>query len=488
MRSAFAFLAALLAVGAPYVLLLSTLAVSGAEAAVSPLRAHRKVLQARRPRPEPITSLETGRYSPVTQPNGKFNALSFNDIQPAGLALGFNLSRVVQSAMKMSQHSWEYGTVAQMLLEVYDAPSSVFGSNASASAFPFGKVPRVPISTSPSLTYGKEHITIPSSTSTELIHGDGSAGDPASLGVAATMIGIMEPKYASAAQRQLDHLLRDVPRWPNGAISHREDKAVLWADFMAMVPPFIAFQAVAQNNTELMQTAVEQIALYRDVLRTSPTSAGAGAWQHIVGPEAQSLGIWTTGNAWAAVGMVRVLATMQNWPATADWTAQQKQVRQYIYEILDSAQHFSGLGDSTSSISGSSAIGLDASNGLLRGYLIGGYKGSSDTSATWPGEITGTAGLVASIYRIAILDPPGAAKYIAMADTLRNAVAAAVDPRTGIAKPAMSPYAWWDPQPAPKGSPEGQAMVAMMGAAYRECITASVCSNTATSTSGSSSS
>lgn len=59
---------------------------------------------------------------------------------------------------------------------------------------------------------------------------DGSAADPASLGVVvllANWTGQDGQDYASAAAAQLDYLLNNAPRTPEGAISHREEKTQL---------------------------------------------------------------------------------------------------------------------------------------------------------------------------------------------------------------------------------------------------------------------
>ncbi len=47
--------------------------------------------------------------------------------------------------------------------------------------------------------------------------------------------------YDTAAKNQLNYLLQVAPRAPNGAISHRASEAQLWADFIYMAPPFIAY-------------------------------------------------------------------------------------------------------------------------------------------------------------------------------------------------------------------------------------------------------
>ena len=58
--------------------------------------------------------------------------------------------------------------------------------------------------------------------------GNGAAGDPSSLGVSAVMLGKLDGEYTAAAQETVDALLTYIPRWSNGAISHRPDVAELW--------------------------------------------------------------------------------------------------------------------------------------------------------------------------------------------------------------------------------------------------------------------
>ncbi len=448
--------------------------------------------------------LGVGRYSPALVSLGAFLAigaaaitteplppLTEDQAQPDSLGLSFNLSKVVDQAKVLSTKSWEYGTAAQMLLEVYEPSASVWGTNISSMAFPGGNVPKLDPTTSPSLQYARQFIDTNGSDEVEnaLIKGDGSSGDPASLGVAAIMIGQTERAYASAARRQVNHLLRSVPRWSNGAISHREDKAVLWADWMYMVPPVLAYQAVATNNTDLMTTTVQQITAYREVLRIKKGPI-KGAWRHIVGPEAQSLGAWTTGQAWASLGMARVLATMSLWPNTGTltpnpndtardaarraqeaqaWTNSRELIKGYIYEIFDAVE--ASISDAATRHSG-----LDTTTGLLRGYLMGGDKSTLDLSFLWPGDTTGSSGVAAAMYRMAVLDPTdeGGKKYLSTANALKTAVSAATDPVTGLSGPAMDPLGWWKHDPV-YNSPEGASLVAMMAAAYRDCVQAATC-------------
>lgn len=73
----------------------------------------------------------------------------------------------------------------------------------------------------------------------------GAAADPASLGVSwlndaySTSRQDKKTKLLSYAQREVDYLLKTVPRHDGKAISHRppSEGAQLWDDFVYMVPP-----------------------------------------------------------------------------------------------------------------------------------------------------------------------------------------------------------------------------------------------------------
>ena len=109
----------------------------------------------------------------------------------------------------------------------------------------------------------------------------------------------------------------------------------------------MAYYAVQQNNASLMAATVTQCGLYRDVLKTSEYDN----WQHIIGPQSQDTGLWSTGNGWACYGMVRVLHTLQKWSGSSSMTSEASQLKGWIKEILDGAM----------------LSGFD--NGLLHNYL-----------------------------------------------------------------------------------------------------------------------
>lgn len=64
----------------------------------------------------------------------------------------------------------------------------------------------------------------------------------------------------------MNHLLNTVPRWANGAISHRESNKELWADSVYMVQPSLAYWAVKTDNATLLDMTIEQCNLYHGVL------------------------------------------------------------------------------------------------------------------------------------------------------------------------------------------------------------------------------
>lgn len=144
---------------------------------------------------------------------------------------GYNVSLAAQVMVEKAAHSWEWGTVAEALLELYNPELSVFSENA----FPGGRIPNADPNTV-ALKYARQFIN---TTSQVLVYDvGGAAGDPASLGVSALLIGQSNDTYIQASLREADYLLNDVPRWSNGAISHRPDIAELWADNVAMSFPF----------------------------------------------------------------------------------------------------------------------------------------------------------------------------------------------------------------------------------------------------------
>jgi len=183
-------------------------------------------------------------------------------------------------------------------------------------------------------------------------------------------------------------------------------------------------------------------------------------------------GIWSTGNAWAAAGMMRVLATLVKAPSslfhaggygTADlvWKTQgtAKLVGE-IREIIDAAMR------------------LPDDGGLLRNYL---------DDPTWFGETSSSALLASVAYRLVTLSSSSfllgicrlsvsdQQKYIQWAEQMRRMFGSGGHiTGSGIATPAVNPLGWGDREEYTKGSPEGQNFVILMYAAWRDCVKAKV--------------
>ncbi|KJA18778.1 hypothetical protein HYPSUDRAFT_190583 [Hypholoma sublateritium FD-334 SS-4] len=385
---------------------------------------------------------------------------------------GFDIQNVAALAKSLPSHSWEFGTATETLLELYDADHSVFG----AHPFP---VPTIQPADSQALSYAQANIVI-GTPPDGLSDGDGAVGDPASLGVGAVMLGKTNGSYAAAATAEIDYLLTQAPRWPNGAISHRAQYAELWADFVYMAPPFIAYYGVATNNATILKAGVDQCILYQQVLIANTTTASpsppsshpvsaAGLLTHIDGPVSDDPGIWSTGNGWYTAGTARVLATLLKAPSSifqsgaetsGKWRAgAAATLVGLIKEVLEGA------------------ISANTDGNLLRNYI-------DDT--TWFGEISGTNLLASVAFRLATLSKTSSlgSPLISTADSLRY-IAWAQNVRTtmgtnghitsnGTAIPAINPLNWGDRTPWTAGSPEGQNFVVLMYAAWRDCVEAKV--------------
>ncbi|KAJ6567249.1 hypothetical protein DFH09DRAFT_918766 [Mycena vulgaris] len=367
-------------------------------------------------------------------------------VNPFPFSPGFDIAHVASVATALPSHSWEFGTASEALLELYDPHLSVFGP----TAFPVRTIPKECVQ---SLEYAASKIVIGTGAN-GLSDGDGAVGDPASLGVSAVFLGKTDATYVNAVREEVDYITTVAPRFWNGAISQRTDVAELWADFVYMAPPFLAFAAADARNLDLLHQAYVQCGLYRQILLSQPDG---GVWEHIIGPQNQDTGLWSTGNAWAAAGMARVLATIMKAPiaASAGWRGDAiADLTRWIQEIIDGA------------------MGFSTDTGLLRNYL-------DDTSGDGHGfgEISGSSMLAAVAYRMVILRPfDFGQKYISWADGIRRTMALHIT-SNGIATPAVNPLNWGDTVPFTAGSPEGNNFVVLMYAAWRDCVLLNVCPN-----------
>ncbi|KAF5343510.1 hypothetical protein D9756_011604 [Leucocoprinus leucothites] len=390
---------------------------------------------------------------------------------PFPLDPGFDIESVAALAKSIPSHSWEYGTASETLLELYDPEISVFGSSPFTATPGYLKSHKGKIQ---GLEYAKSVIVLGTGVN-GLADGDGAVGDPASLGVSAVLLSDYLGKdegapYANATAGEVEFIMDQAPRWSNGAISHRVEAPELWADFVYMAPPFLAYYAVHTSNLTLLQETVQQCGLYREALQPDDSN---GLWIHIAGPPIPDPGLWSTGNAWAAAGMTRILATVMHLPASFCKTAKERRWRdkaiddltRWIKEILDGA------------------IESPMDGRLLRNYL-------NDTTGDGFGfgEISGSNLLAGVAYRMAVLRPDvfapssgykrwhGKGKYLDFADGIMEEMGRDGHvTANGTATPAVNPLGWTDPKPYTAGSPEGQNFVVLMYVAWRDCVKAGIC-------------
>lgn len=96
---------------------------------------------------------------------------------------------------------------------------------------------------------------------------DGSAADPASLGVAVLLANatLANVDYMPDIDQQNEWLLVVAPRTVDGALSHRVSQVQLWSDFIYMVPPYLAYYGAMTTNASMIQAACasNEVSKYR---------------------------------------------------------------------------------------------------------------------------------------------------------------------------------------------------------------------------------
>ncbi|KAJ3810077.1 Six-hairpin glycosidase [Lentinula aff. lateritia] len=354
------------------------------------------------------------------------------------------IEQVRSNMIAIASQSWELGTAAEALTELVWPALSVF----NASAFPPPHVLDSANNASDVLKIANDTVSAKPNDSLALVANDGAVGDPASIGVAVLLANWTDSSntsYAIAAGEQLDYLLNVAPRTDSGAISHRSDEVQLWADFIYMAPPFIAYYGALQagdNESYLLQTAYEQISLYRDVLRDDD-----GLWRHVA-----------LGNGWAAAGMLRVLETLNHSSMATDFTDQTANLTQWIQEILSSSWQYQ----------------------LENGTLLNTIDDSSSFA-----DSSGTALLASVTYRMAVYTND--TSLIPNADKAFQLVESNID-GDGWLRATVDPETFDSPSAADSASPEGQAFVLLLQAAFSDYAEAVISGQVIPSSNSSSSS
>jgi len=331
--------------------------------------------------------------------------------------------------------SWEVGTLAEALTEAEWPRLSVFlpGSVLPPLVLPWWE------SAYDVLGIAENVINQRANGSLPLADGEGSVGDPASLGQAVLLYNWTrrdqtDIRFSTAAGEQLGYLLGAAPQADSGAISSRDDQVQLWADFVYMAPPFIAYFGVLQDDDNggpaLLQIAYDQIRLYRDAL----FDADVTLWRHVTLGSWEDPGHWATGNGWAAAGTMRVLATIKFSRFAPEMQSQLDDLAQWVDEILTGVWSY------------------QQSNGTLLNYVD-----QPDSFA----DSASTALLAATTLRYSLLtsDP----KHDAAALRALELAFSSID-EDGWLLNTVDPEAWTTP--SLNGSAEAQSFVLLLAAAW----------------------
>ncbi|EJC98921.1 uncharacterized protein FOMMEDRAFT_170730 [Fomitiporia mediterranea MF3/22] len=350
------------------------------------------------------------------------------------------LADAIKGAMFGSiRTSWEQGTAAAGVLEIENPEYSVFAENPfSVKGLPVGALR---LALSAAVRQGPD-----GRLSQNINDGlDGAALDGASAGPFTLLGAMTEPSRAkyfqNATDRQLNYLLNIAPKTKTGAISMRNDSRAYWDDGVFMAPPFLAYYGAVTKKQELLQMAFDNVRLYRDALLIDgPTGK---LWGHIFSEDDGTWwdkGIWATGNAWAALGIIRVQSTIMKSAFADDMKNQTDQLQSWVKEILDGT--FAAIGD----------------DNLIPNYI--------DSNSTF-GDCASSAALASVAYRAAVIDPKTFGwNYTKAANRLTKAVLDGVD-ELGIISPYVNPLSWNEIGIL---STEGQSFALMMIAAWREWL------------------
>ncbi|KAJ9120030.1 hypothetical protein QFC22_002927 [Naganishia vaughanmartiniae] len=371
----------------------------------------------------------------------------------------------VRSVMEqLCTHSWENGTKAQALIEYSYPDYSPFSAD-------FGH----PIKSNiPDEIIAIARTTLQNRPTSQSADGsnkgpgpllqDSSAADPASLGIAVLLASLSsDPNvfqekikgvgYGEAAVSQLNFLLSGAKRnEKTGAISHRVKYSQAWADFVSMVPPFIAYYGLVKGLPEHLRQAYEQCAIYRTTLQEDTTKL----WRHMEVNTVENkdengwdlsgrpdIGLWATGNAWAASGMLRVYATILKSKHKDEMGEELQNLALWVQEIVVASTVY---------------IDLNKETGLLHNYI--------NDLATFE-DTAGSTLLAATMYRLALLNITTA--YIPYANKIYRTIAKDHITGGGYLTGAVHPLHFnLSADQEGTQSPEGQAFMLMMHAAYKD--------------------
>ncbi|PBK87155.1 Six-hairpin glycosidase [Armillaria gallica] len=390
-----------------------------------------------------------------------------------GLSI-YQISNVMARLRDAAQESWELGIYEETVLEGAETMYSVFSDQSlpPPSTVPDNKTQALgPVFSMARQIVFNRTTSNHNHTGAQPLMSDGSAADPASNGVAVLIAGWTGQgetdglNYTGAAKDQLDFLLNNVSRSSDGAISHRVSQTQLWSDFVYMVPPFLAYYGVLTENETLVSEAYNQIRVYRNNLRDTNAN---NLWQHVVlGSSGTDPGHWSTGNGWAAAGMLRVYATIQKSQYESTFSSEMDdliswtlEIQKAMYEAVDNTSIFRNYVDNDSTF-------YDCASTALMAYTVYRlYTVTGDTTYIRQAERSRTA-----------LYAKGTTSTFSLSTSTSTSMAPALSSTSTVGFEHFTSDGWLTPVVNPhnygvegSGSAEAQAFVVLMEVAYEDWV------------------
>ncbi|CAD6887336.1 unnamed protein product [Tilletia controversa] len=189
--------------------------------------------------------------------------------------------------------------------------------------------------------------------------------------------------FGKAAETQYTFMTQNVMRGAGGILSQRMDQLQYWADTFYMSQPALAAFGLYTRNADALEEAYTQVKLYLDkLLYPAESGSKTGLVGHIRNEDGSwaDPAVWVTGQGWAALGMLRVVAALAQSGTLSDSTKS---------NIVDLLQWTSALLSSVHAT-------FDSSASLWHNYV--------DDASTFH-DISGSLALSAATYRLALLAP-----------------------------------------------------------------------------------
>lgn len=193
----------------------------------------------------------------------------------AGGPLDGDQQRVLAALLGMQRQSWEQGVAGHALLDLgHHDLLRVLARDAVVRQTAAGKLAEI-----------DDHGIVNSAANGEAV---------------AWLAGVTGDRgHEAALRRQLDWLLRDAPRAPDGTLFHVHGSRQVWVDTVYMVVPLL----VATGHVE---AAAGQLAGHRARLFDPSAGLYAHKWDEDGGRLIRA-GFWGTGNGWVVAGIARAL-------------------------------------------------------------------------------------------------------------------------------------------------------------------------------------